>query len=118
MRPLRVVAMCAVGILLTLLAAGACPDTLDALVITSAAADLATTEWALSQPGLYERNPLLKGPPERAAVRAGAVLVVLGTTRQLARHGHPRAAKVLKVAVIVLWSGAAVNNAVRARRDR
>jgi hypothetical protein len=96
----------------------ACADTLDALVITSAAADLGTTEWALGRSGLHELNPLMQDPPRRAITKTLGTIAVIGGGRYLDRHGHRNWSRGLRIAVVVAWSGLAVNNAVRAGRDR
>ena len=103
-------------ILTAVLESRACADTLDGLVITSAAVDLATTEWALGQPGMHEANPLLQGPPERALVKTAATVAVVAGGRYLERHGHRNWSRGVRIGIVVLWSGAAVNNAIRARR--
>src|SRR5512143_3252250 len=63
--------------LLFSLPATAPADTLSALVVTSAAADCATTEWALSRPGTRELNPLLQGPAQRVGFKVVATAAVL-----------------------------------------
>ncbi len=103
-------------ILTAVFEARACADNLDVLVITSAAADLGTTEWLLrGSPSLREGNPLMQTPGARVGVKALATVGVIGGARYLERRGHSRAAKILMVAAIVAWSGAAVNNVLRAR---
>ena len=105
--------------LLLLLPAAAPADTLDALVITSAVADLATTEWALrASPFLHEANPLMQRPAARVGGKALGVAAIVGGRRYLERHGHKRWSKGLGIAATVLWGGFAINNAVQARRAR
>ena len=111
----RVIFACAAGLMLTLLAADACPDTLDVMVITSAAADLGTTEWALGRPGLREANPLLQGPPERALAKAAGTILIVGAGRVLERHGHRGWSRAIRIAAVMVWGGCAANNAARAR---
>jgi len=101
-------------LLVPLLPAAAPADTLDALVVTSAAADLATTEWALSKPGLHEANPLLQGPAQRALFKTAGTVAILGMSRYLERRGHRNWSRAVRIIAIVGWSGAAINNAVRA----
>jgi hypothetical protein len=109
----------ALGFAIVLLLAGAASaDTLDALVVGSAAADLYTTERALRVPGLYEMNPLIQSPAARVGIKSLAVVMTIVGARELKKHGHPRAAKVARIAIVVLWSGAAVNNAIRTGRAR
>jgi hypothetical protein len=109
------------GLILILTAAfetRACADTLDVMVVTSAGADLATTEWALQNPGLREGNPLLQGTGIRVGVKTLTTAAVVVGARHLERRGHSKAAKVIKVLAVVVWSGAAVQNAIRARGAR
>jgi hypothetical protein len=96
----------------------ACADTLDALVITSAAADLGTTEWALGRPGLHELNPLMQDPPRRAMVKTLGTIAVVGGGRYLDQHGHRNWSRGLRIAVVIAWSGLAVSNAIQAGRGR
>jgi hypothetical protein len=114
----RIVLICLCLASLIALADVACPDTLDALVITSAAADLGTTEWALGRPRLHEINPLMGDPPRRAITKTLGTIAVVGGGRYLDRHGHGNWSRGLRIAVVVVWSGLAVNNAMRARRGR
>jgi len=111
----------AAGLVLILTAAletRACADTLDVMVITSAVADLGTTEWALGRPGLHELNPLMGDPPRRAVVKTLGTIAVIGGGRYLERHGHRNWSRGLRIVVVIAWSGLAVNNAVKARRVR
>jgi hypothetical protein len=90
-------------------------DVLDGLVVASAAADLITTERALSRPGLYEGNPLMQTPGARVGVKAVATAVVLLGCREMDRREHHGWSRGLRLAVVLAWSGAAVNNALRTR---
>ena len=101
-----------------LIPAAAPADTLDGLVITSAAADLATTEWALRQPGLREGNPFMREPAIRYAGKALGTTAVLGGSRYLERHGHRGWSRAIRIGAAVLWGGLAVHNAVQARSHR
>ncbi len=104
-------------ILTAVFEARACADILDVMVVTSAAADLATTEWALrGGPSLREVNPLMQTQGARVGVKAMAMVGVIGGARYFERRGHPKAAKLLKWAAVVAWSGLAVNNTIRARQ--
>lgn len=107
-----------VGSLVLLLTGAASADTLDGLVVASAAADLYTTEVGLRRSGMRELNPFAQSSTSRVAVKGLAVAVTLVGAQKLKEHGHRRAAKVAKIAIVVLWSGAAVNNAIQARRAR
>jgi len=109
-----------VFVLLALLL-GAIParaDVLDGLVVASAAADLYTTEVGLRQPGLREGNPLMQSAAARVGVKGMATVLTIVGSHDLARRGHKRAGRAIKIGIIVLWSGAAINNAIRARGTR
>ena len=93
-------------------------DVLDGLLVGSAVADLYTTERGLRMPGLYERNPVMANPVARVGVKGAVLALTLASAHELKRAGHPRASRVVKIAVIALWSGAAVNNAIQIRRAR
>ena len=91
-------------------------DTLDALVVGSAVADIWTTERGLqSNPSLREANPLLQSSGARVGVKALATTATFLAARHLERRGHRNWAHAVKVSMVVLWSGAAVNNAIRAK---
>jgi hypothetical protein len=101
-----------------LLASPARADVLDFAVVGAAAADNITTELALREPGLREGNPLLQSPAARVGVKGAAVIFGLAGAHHLKTHGHPRAAKVVKIVLVVAWSGAAINNTIRMRSQR
>jgi hypothetical protein len=86
-------------------------DLLDHLVIGAAAADLVSTELALSRPGTKEINPFGPSPPARVGLKVAGTVAVLAVSRKMNR----KASRVLKVVAIVVWSGAAVHN-LRVRR--
>lgn len=79
----------------------------------ASAADLATTEMALRRPGLVEANPFLRSTGGRLAIKTAATVGVLSVHRELKRRKKHKAAKILGIAAIAVWSGAAVNNAIR-----
>ncbi len=112
----RLALICLCFASLIALAKIACPDALDVMLVTAAAADLYTTDRALRvSPSLHEANPLMQTPGARVGVKTLATVGVIGGARYLERRGHSRAAKILKVAAIVAWSGAAVNNVLQTR---
>lgn len=105
--------------LVLLLAGVARADTLNALVVGSAFADLYTTERGLRMPGVYEANPFAGSTPAaRLTIRSLAVAVTIVGARELKKRGHHRGAKVARIAIVVLWSGAAVNNVLQTRRAK
>jgi hypothetical protein len=85
-------------------------------IVGASGADLATTEYALRQPGLTEANPLLREPLPRYALKVLGTAAVLGVRRELKRRKKDKAARILGVGAIILFSGAAVNNVWRARQ--
>lgn len=119
--PRRVIVICLGTVIATLMVLlGACPigaDTLDALVVTSAAADIWTTEHALQHLGLHEANPLLQTPGARIGAKGAAVALILVAKHKLQKK-HKTAAKIVGWGAVVLWSGAAVNNALVSRRNK
>ncbi len=86
---------------------GASADTLDELVIGASAADLVTSEIALSRPGTAEANPLGGSTAARIALKVAGTAAVLVVSRKV---GH-KTSRVLKVIAFLAWSGAAVHNA-------
>jgi hypothetical protein len=93
---------------------------LDAAVVAAAGADLASTEYALRQPGLREANPLMQTPGNRVALKLATTAAVIGIARHLDAKGHRRGARVVRWAAIIGWGGAAVWNMRQAniRRTR
>src|SRR3990167_4419556 len=90
-------------------------DRLELGVLAASVADLASTEYGIrSCSACYESNPLLRSTGSRAAIKAASGALVIVGTRKLAET-HPKAAKALKVGLIVLYSGATANNLRRAR---
>lgn len=73
------------------------PSLFAPLVIFGAAsaADLLSTEYALSRGGV-ESNPFLRDRPVRLAVNLGVVTASVWGVRKLQRDGHPRAARLVK----------------------
>jgi len=82
----------------------------------AAGLDLASTRYALNHcPGCYEAHPVMRSSSGALAFKAGATVAGAWGCYELRRHGHPRAAKWLRWGIVIVWSGAAVNNAIRAR---
>lgn len=88
-------------------------DLFDAMAISGAVADIATTEVGLHR-GYVEQNIQQRGP------RIAANVLLTGTCLALGRHyekqGHKGWAKVLKLVPFVVFGGAAVHNAIVMRR--
>ncbi len=99
-----VVATIAVSILA---GTGASADTLDKLVIGASAADLVTSEIALSRAGTAEANPLGASTAARVALKVAGTAAVLVISRKVDR----KTSRVVKVIAFLAWSGAAIHNA-------
>lgn len=80
-------------------------------------ADMATTEWALTKPGLAEGNPFMQEPVVRIGLKTVGTAGVIALTHHLKKKGKKRAAKILGITACVLWGGAAVHNAIQIRRN-
>jgi hypothetical protein len=81
----------------------------------ASAADLATTEIALRQPGLSEANPFMQTPATRVLLKTAGTVIVISAHRELKRRKKHKTAKIVAITAIAIWSGAAVNNAIRMR---
>ena len=81
-------------------------------------ADLATTEWALSRPGLREGNPAMSHPAVRVGAKVAAVGAVTLAHRELERRGKRKAAKALLWSAVGLWAGAAAWNVAQVQRAK
>lgn len=83
----------------------------------AAAADLGTTWWAEARcPSCYEANGLMRSNGARIGVKLGTTAAAAWACHELRRHGHKGHAKLLRWTLVAVWSGVAVNNAIRARR--
>ena len=83
----------------------------------AAGLDLASTRYGLSRCATCrEANPLAASAGTALALKVGATAVAGWGCYELRRHGHPRGAKWLRWGIVAVWSGAAVNNVIRARR--
>ena len=87
-----------------------------AVLSMAAAADIASTQWALRRcSGCYEVNPVMSEPVVSVAVKgAGVAAVALGCD-QLRRRGHPGWAKALRWTVAAMWFGVAAHNVKQGR---
>ena len=91
---------------------------LDAGVVAAGVADVVTTERALRHPGLREGNPLMQSPEVRIGAKTLVMAGVLAGTHVLEKRGKKGTARAVKIVVIALWGGAAVNNVLRERQAR
>ena len=84
-------------------------------MIAASVADLVSTEHALRSCGTcYEGNPILQSQSRRIGAKALGGVAIIAATRHLAPK-HPRLAKGIKIALIVVYSGATVHNMRKAR---
>lgn len=97
------------------LASSLSADTLDALVIGAAGADLWSTRVAIQRGGV-EANPLMGSLASQALLKGAVTGVALWQCRQWERTGHRKAAKVGKLTLVAVWTGAAVWNLTRGGR--
>lgn len=79
-------------------------------MFAASAADIATTEWGLSQ-GLHEANPAASQRGLRVATHVVGPAVVYWASERLIRDGKPKLALGLRVALMVAYSYAAIHNA-------
>lgn len=78
-------------------------------MFAASAADIATTEWGLSQ-GLHEANPAASQRGLRLATHVVGPAVVYWASERLVRTGKPKLALGLRVALMVAYSYAAIHN--------
>lgn len=104
-----------IALALVTLAVPAHADTLilpSAAFLSAQAADLVTTSAAINR-GAVEANPIMgQGMGRQVALKAAVSVGVLLVARQMARTGHPRAAK------IMLWAATAGIGAVAVHNSR
>lgn len=84
-------------------------DALGILLVGFAGADLTTTEYALTQPGFYEMNPLMQDRWVRVGAKATMTTLVYWHTEKL-RKTNPKLALAYRVAVVALWGYAMCAN--------
>jgi hypothetical protein len=81
--------------------------------------DLATTEVMLRRGGYAEANPVMaSNTGGRILLKVGATATVIAVSRELRRHGKPRAAKILCWTAAGIWLGAAAWNAHQLQRSK
>jgi len=87
-------------------AAAADQKTEEILLMTAAASDIISTEWALAHRDVVELNPLMQSPISRIAVKAGVTTGLILLARKFDRDGRHGAAKCIRWPAIGLWMGA------------
>ena len=80
-------------------------------MFAASGADVATTEWALRQPGVYEANPFMRNRGVRIATHALVPAAAWWTSRWMQQHGRRKAALFLRIGVTVAYGVLAVHNA-------
>ena len=79
-------------------------------MFAASAGDIATTEWGLSRPGIYEANPFVGNRGVRLSTHALVPVAVWWTTKRLHRDGHDRAALWVRIAVTAAYGYAVMHN--------
>lgn len=86
-----------------------------AVLSIAAAADAASTHWALKRYENRELNPVMSEPAVALVLKAASVAVTAKACQKLRKDGHGRAAKVVRWSVAALWLGVAAHNVRMAR---
>ena len=79
-------------------------------MFAASAADIATTEWGLSQ-GLHEGNPAASQRGLRLATHVVGPAALYWASDRLVRTGKPKLALGLRIGLMVAYSYAAIHNA-------
>ena len=89
---------------------GALFQTFGVGMFAASAGDLASTEWGLSQPGVYEANPLASNRGIRVSTHVLVPVAVWWTTKHLHKNGHDKAALWVRIAVTAAYGYAVMHN--------
>ena len=89
---------------------GALFQTLGVGMFAASAGDLASTEWGLGRPGVYEANPLASNRTVRLSTHVLVPAAVWWTTRRLHRDGHEKTALWIRIAVTAAYGYAVMHN--------
>ena len=79
-------------------------------MFAASAGDLATTEWGLNQPGIYEANPLAGNRGARVSAHVLVPVAVWWTTKRLHKNGHDKTALWVRIAVTAAYGYAVMHN--------
>ena len=79
-------------------------------MFAASAGDLASTEWGLTQPGIYEANPLAAHRGVRVSTHALVPAAVWWASKRLHQNGHDRAALWVRIAVTAAYGYAVMHN--------
>jgi hypothetical protein len=85
-------------------------------MFAASAGDLATTEWGLTKPGIYETNPLATNRGARVTAHVLVPAVVYWTTSKMRKNGHRKAALWVRIAVTAAYGYAVMHNLRTASR--
>jgi hypothetical protein len=89
---------------------GALFQVFGAAMFSASAGDLASTEWGLTQPGIYEANPLAGNRGVRLTTHVLVPTAVWWTTKRLHEKGHDKAALWVRIAVTAAYGYAVMHN--------
>ena len=81
-----------------------------ATMLAASAGDLATTEWGLTKPGIYETNPLATNRNARVTAHVLVPTVVWWTTNKMRKSGHYNAALWIRIGVTAAYGYAIMHN--------
>lgn len=79
-------------------------------MFAASAGDLASTEWGLGRPGIYEANPLASNRNVRLSTHLVVPAAVWWTTKRLHQDGHEKAALWIRIAVTAAYGYAVMHN--------
>ena len=81
-----------------------------ATMFAASAGDIASTEWGLTKPGIYETNPLATNRNARVTAHVLVPTVVWWTTNKMRKNGHYKAALWIRIGVTAAYGYAVMNN--------
>jgi hypothetical protein len=76
----------------------------------AASGDVATTEWGLGRPGIYEANPIMKNRTVRISTHAVVPTVVWWASSKLHQDGKHKLAWAMRIAVVAAYGYATLHN--------
>ena len=79
-------------------------------MFAASAGDLASTEWGLTHPGIYEMNPLVTHREVRVSAHILVPAAVWWTTKRLREKGHDKAALWVRIGVTAAYGYAVMHN--------
>ena len=85
-------------------------------MFAATAGDAASTEWGLTQPGTYEKNPLMTNREVRIAAHVVAPTVAWWTTDWMRKQWHPRSALLVRIGMTAGYTCLTIHNLRSAQR--